>query len=341
MLHYFPAECPAAPRFTLGLTNLSVFSGGVAEFLSVVVGYPAPTLRWLYSSNSLPGKTNATLMLSPATSTNAGTYSIIASNASGTATSTATLIVRPRPDLRITEVQSAQSTGGTKGDWWELTSFETQPVNLFAWRFNDSDGGLNDAFIIGALTIAPGESIVFVEGLTATQFSSWWGTTNLPTGLKVITYTGPGLGFGAGGDTVWLWNDTVTDTNDFIARATFGSATTGVSFNYDPGSGVFGALSVPGVHGVVRAAVGNDLGSPGRILAPLVAPVLQISRTNARVRIAFEAMGGRSYMLEGRNDFEDATWDPTGETFTATNNAPAFFEKDVTTGRRFFRVQAQ
>jgi len=341
-IHFFPAQCPAAPRFTLAITNASEFAGGIAEFHAVVVGFPAPALSWRFNSNSLPGQSNATLVLTNLALTNAGNYVIVASNASGVATSMATLIVRPKPDLRITEVEPTQSAGGTKADWWELTSFESQPVNLTNWRFNDADGVLADAYVISTpLTIGPHETIVFVEGLTPAQFTNWWGATNLPAGLKIFNYSGSGLGLGASGDGVRLWNDTTTDTNDLIAQATFGTATTGVSFNYDPVNGVFGGLSVLGVHGVIRASVGADLGSPGRILAPLVSPVLQITRNSGKVRIAFDAKVGRTYALESRNDLETATWDPTGDTYLATNNTRAFFEKDLTTAERFFRVAAE
>ena len=29
---------------------------------------------------------------------------------------------------------------------------------------------------------------------TPDQFRTWWGTNNLPTGLKIVTYTGSGIG---------------------------------------------------------------------------------------------------------------------------------------------------
>lgn len=343
MLHFFPSLCPVPPRFTLAITNASEFAGGLAEFHSVVVGFPAPKLSWRFNSTPLAGQTNATLILTNLAPTNAGDYFIIASNASGVATSMATLIVRPKPDLRITDVESAESAGGTgKADWWELTSFESHSVNLTGWRLNDADGVLADVFVFNTpVTIGPGESIVFVEGLTAAQFRTWWGATNLPAGLQIITYSGGGLSLGAGGDSVRLWNDSTTDTNDTIAQVTFEAATAGVTFSYDPVSGVFGGLSVLGVHGVVRASTATDIGSPGRILAPLVSPVLQVTRSGGMVRAVFDAAVGRHYSLEARNDFETGTWDPTGDTFTATNNTRTFFEKDATSSLHFFRVKAE
>ena len=343
-LHFFEAQCPMASRFTRGISNASVFAGGQAEFQAMVVGFPMPVLTWKFNGTVLVGQTNATLLLPNLALTNAGDYLIVASNASGVATSMATLVVRPKPDLRITEVQSveAASPGVTTGDWWELTSFEAQPVSLTGWRFNDTDGGLADPFVItAALTIGPGESIVFVEGLTAAQFRTWWGATNLPTGLQIITYSGSGLGLGASGDSVRLWNATATDTNDTVAQVSFGTATAGVTFNYDPVTGVFGSASVLGMHGVLRAGAAPDIGSPGRILAPLIQPVLGVTQNGSLVRIAFTAAVGRRYSLVAQNDLGTGPWDLTGDTFTATNSGPTFFEKDAAAGFRFFRVKAE
>lgn len=159
--------------------------------------------------------------------------------------------------------------------------------------------------------------------------------------MQIIPYSGSGLGLGAGGDSVRLWNDTTTDTTDTVAQATFGVAQTGVTFNYNPVTGAFGGASVLGVNGVLRAAVTPDIGSPGRILAPLVKPSLRITRSASNVRIGFDAAEGRRYSLEARNDFSTDTWEPTGDTFTATNDVPAYFDQDASAGSRFFRVQAE
>lgn len=343
-LHFFAAQCPMAARFARGISDTSVFAGGQAEFQAMVVGFPTPVLTWQFNGAVLAGQTNATLILTNLALTDAGHYALVAYNASGVATSMATLVVRPKPDLRITEVLSSASTtpGVTTGDWWELTSFEAQPMSLTGWRFNDAEGGLADPYVISApVTIGPGESIIFVDGLTAAQFRTWWGTTNLPVGLQIITYSGPGLGLGANGDSVRLWNTTATDANDTVAQVSFGIATTGVTFNYDPVTGIFGGASVLGVHGVIRAAAATDRGSPGRILSPLVQPVLAVTQTGNLVRITFDAAVGRHYSLTAQSELGSGTWDRTGDTFTATNSAPAYFEKDTSSGARLFRVLAE
>jgi hypothetical protein len=293
----------------------------------------------------MPGQTNSFLVLPKTTLADSGSYSVIASNTVGTATNTALLTVRPKPDLRITEVQSAEaaSPGVPTGDWWELTSFEAAPVNLAGWRFNDSGGGLADPFVLtNSLTIAPGESIVFVENLTPAEFQNWWGATNLPAGLQIVSYHGSGLSFAATGDGVRLWNDVATDPADTIASADFGSSTPGLTFNYDPLSAAFGVQSRLGVNGVFQAASAPDIGSPGRILAPLAAPSLRLNVAAGQVQISFQASTGRRYSLESRSGLgPDSPWEPTGDSLQSTNNLTAVFEKPLGSVGRFYRVLAQ
>jgi hypothetical protein len=343
-IYFFRSICPAPPRFTLSLSNLTIFAGGAVQFRAYAAGYPDPTYTWRSNGQVIVGRTGSSLLLSNVTPGAAGLYEVIASNASGSATNSATLTVRAKPDLRITEVMSvaAASPGVPTADWWELTSFEAQPVNLSGWRFNDNGGGLMDPYVIvGPLTIAPGESIIFAEELTAPQFTNWWGATNLPAGLHIVNYTGGGLGLGAGGDGLRLWDNFTADVNDTVASVDFGAATTGVTFNYDPVTQQFGALSQLGVNGVFRAAAATDIGSPGRIMGLASSPLLQAVRNGDQLRIEFNAEAGRRYTLEVREDFTTDVWTATGDSLQPTTSGRVFFEREMTAAAQFFRVSAQ
>jgi hypothetical protein len=237
---------------------------------------------------------------------------------------------------------AAASPGVPTEDWWELTSFESQPVNLNGWRFNDNSGGLTDPFVIaGNPIIAPGQSIIFVEDLSATQFRNWWGASNLPLGLPIISYTGNGLSPGASGDGLRLWDNVTADVNDTVASVDFGAATTGVTFNYNPVTQQFGALSQLGVNGVFRAATATDIGSPGRIIGPPPSPLLRVLRSGDQLKIEFDAVGGRRYMLEVRDDFTVDTWSATGDILQPATSGRVFFEREIIGGAQFFRVVAE
>lgn len=344
-LYFFEAQCPRPPQFTRPLADRSAFIGGSATFSAAVAAYPAPEYRWYFNSALMDGQTTSSLTLQQVSVAHAGQYQLIASNVSGVVTSSAMLTVRAKPDLRITEVQSstAPSPNLPTADWWELTSFEAQPVDLGGWRFNDSGGALADPFTFPAgLTIAPGESIIFADSITPAQFRNWWGAANLPSTLQIVTFTGSGLSFGASGDGVRLWNNTALDPADIIAAVDFGAAQSGITFNYDPITGQFGGPSQEGINGAFRAAGSSgDIGSPGRIRGPASPVTLTAQRVGAKIRIQFQATAGRRYLLESREALT-VPWSFTGDRFDAgATNSPAFFEKDATAPARFYRVLAE
>jgi hypothetical protein len=344
VIYFFQGTCDQPPQFTLKLSDQSVIVGGVARFEVMTTGYPTPAFSWRFNGQPLPEQQSSFLVLSNITAASAGEYEVTASNASGAVTSTARLTVRNQPNLRITEVMPApaQNSAVDTADWWELTSFETEPVNLSGWRFNDNGGGFSDPFILPTgITIAPRESIVFVENLTPAQFRAWWGSAAVPPSVQIITYRGAGLGLGAGGDGLRLWNSTATDLADTVATVDFGAADPGVTFNFDPVSKQFGAKSQLGVNGVVRAAGGTDIGSPGKILGPAAPPTLTVKLAGETLRIEFDAEAGHRYRLQSRDDLTVGSWNPTGDILDAATNTRAFFDKPATDNARFYQVTAE
>jgi hypothetical protein len=383
------AETPVAPTFTLVPTNQSVLIGGAVSFVSAATGVPQPAFEWRFQGTLL-GETGATLSLTNVVATQAGEYSVTATNASGGVTVTVTLAVKDKPDLRITEVHSASTEtvdvdfarrmGSLRAqaecgcpapeaarvtalsfpqeDWWELTSFESEPVSLNGWRLDDGGGRLANAYTVANdVVINPGESVVFVERLTMDQFQAWWGTNELPAGLKLITYSGSGLGLSSGGDGVRLWDAGATVDANTVAKVDFPAGDPGVSFNYDPEAGTFGGLSVPGVNGVYQAPGSIDaelnttyknLGSPGRIragdvLPPLVAPRVTVIVVNDQVTLGFTAQAGRTYRLQVKGDLNDAEWMPTGDVQTPIQSGPITFVRPqpVAAVAQLYRVLAE
>lgn len=339
-LFHFQAHCPAAPVLTLEPQDQSVFAGGTAQFHAQAVGYPPPVYEWRFNDQLVNGQNGASLTLSGVVVGQAGMYEVTVTNAHGQASATALLMVRPKPDLRITEVMSSPAASPTtRADWWELTNFDSQPVNLAGWRFNDGSGGLADPFVFpDGLSIAPRETIVLIENLTPADFRAWWGAGNVPASVQVVRYTGNGLSFSANGDQITLWDASTADATNFVARAVFGSAGAGVSFNYDPVTSLFGGASQFGVNGVFVAAGGTDLGSPGRYLAPVVSPVLTSQIVNDQLRVGFDAAVGRIYRLESVASVASGAWEPTGDSLVATNNSSQFFAPEMTGDGRYFRV---
>jgi uncharacterized protein YjiK len=179
----------------------------------------------------------------------------------------------PPPAVKITEVSPTSSSNGTYGaDWWELTNVGSTPVDLTGWKMDDESNALANAVALnGVSSIAPGQSVVFVEGdsTKAAAFETAWFGSSVPAGFQIGTYSGSGVGLGSGGDQVNLFDG----SGARVTGVSFGAATTGFTFDNAAGLGSTGrppqtisTLSVAGVNGAFKA--GAETGSPGTITSP-------------------------------------------------------------------------
>lgn len=138
--------------------------------------------------------------------------------------------------LRITEAMSSSGVGGT-ADWWEVTNYGGASVDITGWKVDDSSFTFASSVALNGVTsIAPGESVAFIEtttldsGTVATLISSFrtfWGGSG--TSAQIGYYAGSGIGLSSAGDGLVLFNAGGTETTP---RVTFGAATTGSSFYY-------------------------------------------------------------------------------------------------------------
>ena len=331
----------AAPVITQSPADLEAYIGQSLTFTVQASGSPVPSYQWQFNNTNLVGQTNSQLALSLIQTNQTGTYSVSVTNLVGGTNVSFVLTVTPKPNLVITEVMSSEAKGA-KGsplsteDWWELSNLGNFPVNLQGWRFDDDHDSFSDAqTITNAVTITPGESIVLVEDMTPGDFRTWWGSQNLPANLQIITY--PSIGFSSDGDVIYLWNAAANSTTDTVASATFGTATKGVSFGYDPGSNIFGGLSVAGQNGALVAAVNGDIGSPGSIFNLPRFTQLGFSGGSG-FNLSFVTQPNLNYRVEYKNDLTDPDW-TTLTNFTATSSSFIIADPVANTNStRFYRV---
>ena len=89
-----------APVFTAQPLAKTIASGSTVVFAVTASGSPAPTFQWRKDDANLPGSTGATLVVTAATAANAGSYTCVATNSAGSATSNpATLTVSNTADF--------------------------------------------------------------------------------------------------------------------------------------------------------------------------------------------------------------------------------------------------
>lgn len=175
--------------------------------------------------------------------------------------------------ILITEVAPWSSGNSPVGaDWFEVTNTRAVAADITGWKVDDNSGSFAAALALnGITTIAPGESVIFMESATPATtiplfLNTWFGPTP-PTALKVGTYTGSGIGLGTGGDAVNLYNS----TGALQASVIFGASSAAPYKTFDNAAGLnnttISQLSQAGINGAFIAKNdANEIGSPGTIV---------------------------------------------------------------------------
>ncbi len=344
-------DTPSAPRIVVPPADLTVVPGQTAIFSVTVRGYPLPTFQWDFNGTNLVDATNSVLLLPDMDISSAGTYSVTVANPLGATNASARLAVEPRPNLVITEMMGGHSTNTTvlgHGDWWELTNFGTNAVNLRGYRFDDYPGVLEGAVVItNEVILQPGEAVLFIQDMTSESFASWWGEENLPEHAQFVCYVGNG--FQALYDSVTLWNATALVSSDFIARAEYVNLNPdftpvlGLSLSFWCDGWIeFGQTSALGQCGAIRAVESDDIGSPGyltnhppRTIAPRC---LGITCEAQGVGLTWKTQSGKRYELQAKDDLAASTWTPLSQ---QTASGSELLTTDATASaapRRFYRL---
>ncbi len=322
---------PACVSITSLTTPPELFEGQTATFSVASRGYPRRSYQWQHNGLDILGADGPTLAIENVSFDSSGIYSVLVSNEVCVASTAAVLRVTHRPDLRITEVMIDAGTNSPGKDYWELTNYDTNTIDITGYKFLDS---LNWALAVPVTTrtlIRPGESVIFCDTLDSNAFIQWWG--NLPPDLQIIPYRGVGLG---PYQELHLWNAGGSRIDDFLTSATCGTnQCPGVSFRSAHGMRL-DDCSVEGQDGAFRSALGDSIGSPGYDALPRILSTTVVSN---EVRLRCLANPGEDYELQYNNSLAADGWS-TAIGFTApefvfslTNRVPP------AAGTRFYRLR--
>lgn len=104
----------SAPQITSQPLSQTVTAGNGVLLSVNAIGVPAPTYQWSRNGAVIAGESGNTLLLNNASSSTAGSYSVVASNSAGTAASNVALVtVIPASALSNLSVRTALATGQT------------------------------------------------------------------------------------------------------------------------------------------------------------------------------------------------------------------------------------
>ncbi|MBX3731755.1 MAG: immunoglobulin domain-containing protein [Verrucomicrobiae bacterium] len=332
--------------------DLEVTPGQTASFGVEVRGYPLPELQWLHDGEAIPGAANALLEIPDVTPGRAGRYTVEVRNPLCAAAVAASLSVLPAPRLIVAEAMlcpSASAATADRNDWWELVNVDTRPVNLRGWRFDDHPGVLDGAFTItNDVWVLPGRSVIFVSDLDAGAFRRWWGPTNLPSDLPIVSYIGNGFGNDFT-ESITRWNSAAREDADFILEFELrvclefpDPCPCGASRWYDPedpDAELGFNYSVAGERGAFRAALSDDVGSPGWLSNDdhLGRPQLAIAGAGGGLELTWTALLGRAYEVQRSSALVPAAWSPIARV-TAATGAAGYRDTPVAATALLYRV---
>ncbi len=188
-----------------------------------------------------------------------------------------------RSAVIISEVDPSGSSATSNtynADWFELTNTGTSAQDITGWKIDDNSHSFSTAVgLRGVTSIAPGKSIVFVEGLADgstdatidSNFTNFWFGGSVPSGFTIGNYGGTGVGLSQTADEVNIYDA----AGNQVTGVGFGASAVGVSFDNSAGVGsatqpvpIISTPSAVGVNGAFSSfnsvpGQPHEIGSPG------------------------------------------------------------------------------
>ncbi|MBL9216481.1 MAG: immunoglobulin domain-containing protein [Opitutaceae bacterium] len=143
------------PAFTTQPASRTVNAGTAVTFTAAASGSPAPTYQWRKNGVNLAGATAASYTIASAAGADAGTYTVVASNSAGSATSAgATLTVNVTVAAPVITAQPVSQTV-TKGGPLTLGVAASSTVAVsYQWRRNGTNisGATGVTYSVGSVS---------------------------------------------------------------------------------------------------------------------------------------------------------------------------------------------
>ena len=146
----------SAPTFSAQPAAQNVIAGTTVTLSATATGTPAPTYQWQKGGTAIAGATGATLTLSNVQPSDAGTYTVVATNSAGSVTSTAAAIAVTSSTATAAPAIARQPQGQViaRGSTVVFTA-EAEGAGLtYQWRRNNSPlaGATRASLVIAGAT---------------------------------------------------------------------------------------------------------------------------------------------------------------------------------------------
>jgi len=185
------ATASSAPIITTQPTSVMVGTGANVTFTVGASGIPAPTFQWRKNGANISGATSVTFALVGVTSADAATYTAVATNSAGSATSNGAVLTVILNAPVIT-AQPASQTVATGANVTFTVSASGTPAPTFQWRKNGSaiSGATGATLTLNSITSADAATYTVVASNvagTATSNGAVLTVTGSSSGAPVIT----------------------------------------------------------------------------------------------------------------------------------------------------------
>lgn len=195
------------PAFSTHPATQTVMVGGSVTFSAAANGTPTPTYQWRKDGEPIPDATGTTYTINPVRLADAGSYTVVATNLVGTATSNAAILTVDAAPVVVGQSETRRVIAVGEGFTHTFAATGTGPFT-YQWFKNNRAiaGATSDRFSVGAATMADsGAYHVVVSDAggarrsspyfvlvapTATALSIWGDTAagqgTLPSGLTGV-----------------------------------------------------------------------------------------------------------------------------------------------------------
>ncbi|HUJ45097.1 MAG TPA: immunoglobulin domain-containing protein, partial [Opitutaceae bacterium] len=181
-----------APVFTTQPASQTVTAGTAVTFTAAASGTPAPTYQWRKNGVNITGATSAAYTIASVAMTDAGTYTVVATNSAGSATSNnAVLTVNAAAVAPVFTTQPASQTV-TAGTAVTFTAAASgTPAPTYQWRKNGVNiaGATSTAYTIASVASSDAGTYTVVATNSAGSATSNNAvlTVNVATSAPVFT----------------------------------------------------------------------------------------------------------------------------------------------------------